>query len=644
MSNIMPPGPLSYAGQVAVPFINRTGAPTSSNTQFQVPTLWINTAGKDAYLLVSVDLGTAEWVPIGGLPGQVENIGVDASTPPGTDPVVPDASQTIFVTGGQTAPGSITNVIQTNSLAANTYTIQIQQTSTAAAKTTTLNGVSHFNSAQFTNDEGFVSIVGGPAVTKFNVDANTGPGTDPVLPDGTGQVTVTGAQVAAGAVGANVIRTDSLAANTYTIEIQRSAAVGATASANNGVSHFDSAKFTVDANGFVSASGTGLGQTITGDTGGALSPTAGNWNIVSTTTNGIQTTGAGSTLTVAMASPYADGDFSFESQAGGATRTLTIQNTVDAASSEATQLIKVAGGSSGDAWTSWQVVGGQVYSVGIDNSVTDRWKLTNSASPSGGSDLLTYDQVTNSFSFFEISTNGDLSVRKTLAGADVNFVVENVDGSANSTASIGVLAIDTFGDCYVGYNANPTVGFCHGIDTSDSNKWKLNTAATVPTPSSGTNCMVVTTAGEVTFPSTPAFLVTANAQANVTGNNTAYTVLFANEIFDQNSDFASPNFTAPGTGRYSFQVCVGMNDLAAAASTTGNIQLVTSNRTYTFYVINPTVVRDLTSNALTLGGSVLADMDAADTAHVVVQYGGAGADNNDVLAFPNTFFSGKLEC
>lgn len=86
---------------------------------------------------------------------------VDAFTGPGTNPVVPDVTGQITVTGGQTAPGTIANVIQTNSLAANAWTTQIQQTSAVAAKDTTKNGVSHFNSAQFTNDQGFISIAGG---------------------------------------------------------------------------------------------------------------------------------------------------------------------------------------------------------------------------------------------------------------------------------------------------------------------------------------------------------------------------------------------------------------------------------------------------------------------------------------------------
>ena len=92
------------------------------------------------------------------------------------------------------------------------------------------------------------------AVLGVTVDADTTPGTDPVRPDSEGLIIVTGAQVAAGTTP-NVIRTDSLAANTYTIEIQRSQAVASTTIGDNGVSHFDSSQFAVDGNGFVTFPG-----------------------------------------------------------------------------------------------------------------------------------------------------------------------------------------------------------------------------------------------------------------------------------------------------------------------------------------------------------------------------------------------------
>lgn len=187
----------------------------------------------------------------------VTKVAVDANTGPGTNPVLPTGGGQITVTGGQIAASSTANVIRTDSLAANTYTIEIQRSTTAAAGNNAKNGVSHFNSGQFTvGGDGFVSLVGStPPAQTFDVDAHTAPGTDPVVADAGGLVHITGAQVAAGTVGTNVIRTDSLAANTYTIEIQRAAVAGVSTAADNGVSHFDSSIFTIDGNGFVSLAG-----------------------------------------------------------------------------------------------------------------------------------------------------------------------------------------------------------------------------------------------------------------------------------------------------------------------------------------------------------------------------------------------------
>ena len=97
-----------------------------------------------------------------------------------------------------------------------------------------------------------IDVTGGTvAMEKITVDANTAPGTNPVVPTVGGFITMTGNQVASGVVGAHVIRTDSLAANSLTIEIQRSTSAASSTVADNGVAHFDSAQFLVDANAFV---------------------------------------------------------------------------------------------------------------------------------------------------------------------------------------------------------------------------------------------------------------------------------------------------------------------------------------------------------------------------------------------------------
>lgn len=319
------------------------------------------------------------------------NIDVDAHTAPGTDPVVPLAGN-IIITGAQVASGVIgANVIRTDSLAANTVTIEIQRSTSVAATDSTKNGVSHFNSAEFSVDaNGFVSLAGGGlaidsigtqtgtnpitptgaglvtingatvlaginpirtngtgantmavevqisqalaatdatkiglanfdsaafdvdangfvqlngggiAATSFPIQANTAPGTNPVVPTAAGAVTINGAAVANHSV---VLETRSRAANAYNLEIQYSASAAATDATKSGVAHFNSTQFSVDANGFVSTSGTGIPNTITGDSGGALSPTGGNFNILGR--SGSKTSGSGSTLTI-KSPPYAD--------------------------------------------------------------------------------------------------------------------------------------------------------------------------------------------------------------------------------------------------------------------------------------------------------------------------------------------------
>jgi hypothetical protein len=120
-------------------------------------------------------------------------------------------------------------------------------------------------------------------------------GTSPVAPDSNGLVTINGAVVAA---GTNPVRSDGTGANTLAIEVQTSQALAAADATKIGLSNFDSTSFAVAATGFVTLSTTGAGKTITGDSGGALSPTANNWNILGS--GSITTVGAASTLTVTL--------------------------------------------------------------------------------------------------------------------------------------------------------------------------------------------------------------------------------------------------------------------------------------------------------------------------------------------------------
>lgn len=367
-------------------------APTDFDIEnFELGDEWLDLSANDWWKLVSKDPNVSpHWVLLASTPGTMVDIEVDDFTPPGTDPVIPNGAGTVIFTGAQVASGVVgTNVIRTDSLAANTVTWEIQRTDAVAAPNLDINGVSHFNSAHFTVDaDGFVSLAGGGlAIDSINVDASTPPGTDPVIPDAGGSVTFTGAQVASGTVGSNVIRTDSLAANSITWEIQRSTDNATPDPDLNGVSHFDSTFFSVDTDGFVSFVGGVGAETITGDTGGALSPTAGNWNIVGQTTpntSGIQTNGSMSTLDLRMFSPFTLSDFAFQSTTSGTTRNLIVENTSNTASSAANMISRVGGATAADPTYQSIVEGVTTWTWGTDNSETspgvDPWKLSASAS------------------------------------------------------------------------------------------------------------------------------------------------------------------------------------------------------------------------------------------------------------------------
>lgn len=137
-----------------------------------------------------------------------------------------------------------------------------------------------------------------------------------------------------------------------------------------------------------------------------------------------------------------------------------------------------------------------------------------------------------------------------------------------------------------------------------------------------------------------AFLAYNSADdASATGAGAQATVDFDTELFDLGSAFASDTFTAPVTGKFRLSAGVQIGALTAAM-TQGILRIVTSNRTY-LTQFNIGAARTPGAEA-GMQLSVLADMDAADTATVTLQIAN-GAGNDATIqgaATPATFFSG----
>ena len=115
-----------------------------------------------------------------------------------------------------------------------------------------------------------------------NVQAATAPGINPVNPDGSGTLTIDGATVANHGVP---LQSRTRALNAFNFEIQYAGTSIATNASLSGVSHFNSAQFTVDGSGFVSLVGMSGGvDSFTTDVSGPVVANGGG-NIDVTGTN-----------------------------------------------------------------------------------------------------------------------------------------------------------------------------------------------------------------------------------------------------------------------------------------------------------------------------------------------------------------------
>ena len=151
-----------------------------------------------------------------------------------------------------------------------------------------------------------------------------------------------------------------------------------------------------------------------------------------------------------------------------------------------------------------------------------------------------------------------------------------------------------------------------------------------------TNSFVMSDNGCVTMANQPAFQAKTGTQNNIANGTT---ILFPSEVFDQNSDFASNAFTAPVTGKYQLSFTIRLVTVDNA-SNYHIIRLETSNNNYDPIFDTNEYGGDLDYYSMQF--SILADMDANDTASIVYIQSG-GATQVDIGA-NDGYFSGVLVC
>ena len=171
-----------------------------------------------------------------------------------------------------------------------------------------------------------------------------------------------------------------------------------------------------------------------------------------------------------------------------------------------------------------------------------------------------------------------------------------------------------------------------GLDDTDDD-FKIGLGSTLGT----TTHMAFTEDGEITKPLQPTFMaIPASLQSNISIN--AYTTIaFGTERFDVGANFATPNFTAPVTGKYWLGVDLYLANIDSDANYY-NLFINTSNKEYgiTWSVL----ALDQDANYWQMALSTVADMDAGDTAYVRM-YQSAGTSQTDINT-ANSHFAGYL--
>jgi hypothetical protein len=176
-----------------------------------------------------------------------------------------------------------------------------------------------------------------------------------------------------------------------------------------------------------------------------------------------------------------------------------------------------------------------------------------------------------------------------------------------------------------------------GLDDTDDD-FKIGLGSSVGT----TTHMSFDETGAILKPLQPSFQAQITSAMNNLSVNTQHNVTMDNEIFDQNGDFNTSNytFTAPVTGRYVLCVSLRMENLDTA---TGYYEchILASSKQYTVGIIDPDSF-DTDATYYSFCASHVVNMDASDTALVRVYVDTGGSAQADISSGTNSMFSGCL--
>jgi hypothetical protein len=191
--------------------------------------------------------------------------------------------------------------------------------------------------------------------------------------------------------------------------------------------------------------------------------------------------------------------------AAGTTLDNWLENTSNTAGSNTRFIVGVGGATANDPSLVFDVAGVTSWAVGIDNSDGDKFKISRGIAL-GTTDVVSID-TTGSISVSAPVSGSTLTLGQvvggrafdvvaSLSGAQVRGVISNTSNTASSDAThIVSVAGAAAGDPSIIYDVSGATNWIHGIDNSDSDKFKLSFGATLGTG----DVFEITTSGEFRY-------------------------------------------------------------------------------------------------------------------------------------------------
>tara|TARA_R110000803_G_scaffold25416_1_gene60753 strand:+ start:6772 stop:7464 length:693 start_codon:yes stop_codon:yes gene_type:complete len=219
---------------------------------------------------------------------------------------------------------------------------------------------------------------------------------------------------------------------------------------------------------------------------------------------------------------------------------------------------------------------------------------------------------------------------------DLNLNADVDIESSDATTTLEISNAATDGDPQLAFALSGVKKLTMGIDDGDGDSFKMGTTAAATAPA-----FILDAAGQITYPYQPCFSAYRSSyQYNIADNGT---IIFNAEAFDVGSDFntTTGTFTAPVTGKYLLTYSVDVSSLDSAASYYW-LKLLTSNRNY-YAPFIPTSLLLSSDGRMTFQNTVVADMDASDTAYITLDRSG-GVTQADIVggASQYSWFHGYL--